>query len=244
MTAYAIELEGVSKSFTIPDASSDTVRATVTRPFRRPPKRRLHVLDDVTLRVRSGETLAIMGRNGGGKSTLLKLISGIYVPDEGAIRRSGSLTPILELGLGWNPELNAIDNIYLLASVMGMPLREIDGAIGEILEFAELSEFARLQLKYYSTGMGARLAYSVAFRAVGEILVLDEIFAVGDSGFRQRCLARYDELRRAGHTIVVVSHSSRDVERLASRGILLEDGKIVRDGPSQEIAEAYEASFA
>ena len=131
-----------------------------------------------------GETLGIMGRNGCGKSTLLKIISGIYPPEGGTLTVRAPVTPILELGVGWNPDLDAIDNIYLLGTVMGLSLKELKGAIDEILAFADLERFANLELRHYSSGMASRLAYSVAFRAVRDVLILDEIFAVGDAGFR------------------------------------------------------------
>ena len=152
---------------------------------------RLQVLDSVSFEVRRGETLGIMGRNGSGKSTLLKIVCGIYPPDRGRVTTRAAITPILELGVGWNPELDAIDNVFLIGSVMGLSLAEIRSSMDEILAFAELERFANLKLKYYSSGMSSRLAYAVAFRAVREVLVLDEIFAVGDAGFKARCEERY-----------------------------------------------------
>src|SRR5262249_19888037 len=160
-----------------------------------------------------GETVALMGRNGSGKSTLLRIITGIYRPDGGAVKVRAPMTPILELGLGWNPELDAIDNILLLGSVLGRSLRDLRGAIDDILAFAELEPFANVKLQHYSSGMAARLAYAVAFPAPREILVLDEIFAVGDAGFKERCQARYRELVAAGHTTPLASH---DPEVVAS----------------------------
>jgi len=193
----------------------------------------------VSFSIKAGETLGIMGRNGSGKSTLLKIITGIYQPDRGVIRCSMPITPILDLGVGWNQELDAIDNIYLLGTVMGMTLRELKTAQGEILEFAGLQEFSRLELKHYSSGMAMRLAYSVAFRAVRGLLILDEVFAVGDAEFKERCYKRYEEIRQAGHTVLMVSHSPTDIERFCDRAILLGCGKIVQEGSGQEIARAY-----
>jgi ABC-type polysaccharide/polyol phosphate transport system ATPase subunit len=180
-----------------------------------------------------------MGRNGCGKSTLLKIVSGIYQPDDGRIIARAPITPILELGVGWNPELDAIDNVCLLGSVMGMSLREIRAAVDEILAFAELERFANLKLQHYSSGMASRLAYAVAFKAVREVLVLDEIFAVGDAGFKARCEERYRTLSAAGHTVIIVSHDPKIIETFCSRALLLDRGRVVLGGTGTEIARAY-----
>jgi len=180
-----------------------------------------------------------MGRNGSGKSTLLKILCGIYHPDSGTLQVRAPITPLLELGIGWNPDLDAIDNVLLMGTVMGMSLAEARGAVDEILAFAEVESFANLELKHYSSGMAARLAYAVAFRAVREILVIDEIFAVGDAGFRARCEARQRELSAAGHTTLLVSHDPRTIERFCPRALLLEGGRFVLEGTGAEVAEAY-----
>lgn len=199
----------------------------------------LRVLNGVNFSVKAGETVGIMGRNGCGKSTLLKIITGIYQPDRGTVRCDLPITPILELGAGWNPELDAIDNIYLLGSVMGLTLRELRTAKDEILEFAGLQEFSKLELKHYSAGMAMRLAYAVAFRSVRSLLILDEVFAVGDVEFKERCYKRYEEIHKAGHTVLMVSHNPGDIARFCSRAILLEGGKVAQEGSGQEIAHAY-----
>src|SRR6187455_756668 len=201
-----IEVRGVSKAFRIPTVRRETVREHVLGLLEPRRFERLQVLDRVSFDVQPGETLGIMGRNGGGKSTLLKILCGVYPPDSGTVTRRAAITPILELGVGWNPELDAIDNVCLIGSVMGLTLREIRQRMDRMLAFAELEPFANLKLKHFSSGMSARLAYAVAFEAVREVLVLDEIFAVGDAGFKEKCEERYRELRKAGHTIVLVSH--------------------------------------
>ncbi len=202
MSTALLKVEGVSKAFSIPSVRRDTVREHVFG-FLRPRRvERLQVLDNVSFEVHQGETLAIMGRNGSGKSTLLRILSGIYAPDKGRVVAKASITPILELGVGWNPELDAVDNVFLIGTVMGLSLAEIRRSLDEILAFAELERFANLKLKHYSSGMSSRLAYSVAFRAVREVLVLDEIFSVGDAGFKARCEERFRELHALGHTIV------------------------------------------
>jgi ABC-type polysaccharide/polyol phosphate transport system ATPase subunit len=149
------------------------------------------------------------------------------------------VTPILELGIGWNPELDAIDNIYLIGTVMGLSLATLRRDADEILDFAELRPFARMQVKHYSSGMAARLAYAVAFKAVGDVLVLDEIMAVGDAGFRQRCEERYRELRDAGCSTIVVSHNPAIISTFCDRALLLERGRFVMDAPADEVAKTY-----
>jgi len=189
--------------------------------------------------VARGERVGIMGRNGSGKSTLLKILCGIYRADRGSASVAAPVTPILELGIGWNAELDAIDNILLIGTVMGLSLREAKGSVDEILAFAGLERFARLELKHYSSGMAARLAYSVAFKAAREVLVLDEIFAVGDIGFRMRCEERYRELAAAGCTVVLVTHEPRAILGFCQRALLLEGGRIALSDTPQRVLDAY-----
>ncbi|MBA3884325.1 MAG: ABC transporter ATP-binding protein [Acidobacteria bacterium] len=234
-----IEVHNVSKSFSIPSVRRESVRDHVFQLFRPRRYERLQVLDDVSFSVRRGETLGIMGRNGCGKSTLLKILCGIYHPDSGRTIVRAGLTPILELGVGWNPELNAVDNAYLMGTVMGMSIREVRKGLDEILAFAELERFANLELRHYSSGMASRLAYSIAFKATREILIIDEIFAVGDAGFQLRCEERYRELSAAGHTVIIVSHAPKTVATFCDRAILIERGCIRMDGRSAQVADAY-----
>ncbi len=239
MRAPVIEVRDVSKSFTIPALRRDTVREHVLDFFRRRGSERLRVLDSVGFDLRRGESLGLMGRNGSGKSTLLKIVSGIYPADAGTVAVHAPVTPILELGVGWNPDLDAIDNIELLGTVMGMTLKELRAATPEILQFAELEKFAQLELRHYSSGMAARLAYAVAFRAVRDVLILDEIFAVGDAGFKERCQARYRDLHRAGHSLLLVSHEPRTIAAFCDRALLLEGGRIVMSGSAAAVADRY-----
>ncbi len=234
-----IEVESVCKSFTIPSVRRETVREHALDFFRPRANERLRVLDAVSFELRQGESLGLMGRNGSGKSTLLKIVSGIYPADSGRVDVHAPITPILELGVGWNPDLDAIDNIELLGTVMGLTLKELRAATPEILEFAELQKFAHLELRHYSSGMAARLAYAVAFRAVREILILDEIFAVGDAGFKERCQVRYRDMHRAGHSMLLVSHEPRTIAAFCERALLLDDGRIVMTGPAGEVADRY-----
>jgi ABC-2 type transport system ATP-binding protein len=238
-----IEVESVSKAFRIPAVRRDTIREHLLGLTRSRRFEQLQVLDTVSFNVKRGETVGIMGRNGSGKSTLLRIICGIYAADRGDVIVRAGVTPILELGIGWNPELDAIDNVYVAGGLMGLSLREISVALDDILGFAELERFATLKLKHYSSGMAARLAYAVAFNAVRDVLVLDEIFAVGDAGFKERCAARFQELRQRHHTMLLVSHDPTIISTFCDRALLLDRGRVALEGPADEVARAYLASM-
>jgi len=236
-----IEVDSVSKAFRIPSVHRETVREHLLGVFEPRRFERLQVLDGVSFDVRRGEGLGIMGRNGSGKSTLLKIVSGVYLPDRGRVSTRAAITPVLELGVGWNPELDAVDNVLLIGSVMGLTLKEIRASLDEILVFAELERFANLKLKHYSSGMSERLGYAVAFKAVREVLVLDEIFAVGDAGFKARCERRYRELRSLGHTAIIVSHDPRIIATFCERALLLDGGRVMVEGTARTVADQYVA---
>lgn len=240
----AIEVEDVGKSFYIPAVRRDTIREHVLAAFWPRRFQELKVLDGVSFELKQGETLGVMGRNGSGKTTLLKLLAGVYAPDRGRIQVRGAITPILSLGLGWNGELTARDNIFLAGTAMGMTLRQLHRELDEIIAFAELEQFVDLEVKHYSSGMSARLAYSIAFRAVRDILLLDEIFAVGDAAFSQRCQAHYRELQSSGRSSILVSHSHELIAEQCQRAILIDHGKIVCAGAAPEVAEAYRMLLA
>jgi ABC-2 type transport system ATP-binding protein len=234
-----IEVASVSKDFWIPTVRRETIREHLFGLLDSRRIERLRVLRDVSFGVERGEALGIMGRNGCGKSTLLKILCGIYLPDQGRVTTGAAMTPVLDLGVGWNPELDAVDNVLLIGSVMGLSLDEIRRGLDEILAFAELERFASLKLKHYSSGMSQRLGYAVAFKAVREVLVLDEIFAVGDAGFRARCEQRFAELRASGHTAIIVSHDPRVIATFCDRALLLDDGRVAFEGTGRAIAERY-----
>ena len=239
MAGPALVLEDVSKSFQIPSVKRSTIREHALHLFRRRSFDALCVLDRLWLEVARGSTVGVMGRNGSGKSTLLRVLSGIYAPDAGRVEVHGRVTPVLELGLGWNPELDAVDNVLLIGTVMGLSLAEADAAMGQILDFAEVTRFSRLQLKHFSTGMASRLAYSVAFHAVQDILLVDEVLAVGDASFKARCETRFRQLKAEGRTIVAVSHDPTSLRNLCDRAVLLERGRILMDGTPEAISTAY-----
>lgn len=236
-----LEVNDVSKSFRIPSEVRRTIRDHLFGALRlsRRSWQTLEVLRGVSFELAEGETLGIMGSNGVGKSTLLKIITGIYPPDSGSVHRPRPITPILELGLGWNGELTAVDNILLIGTIMGMSLKKAKASVGEILAFAGLERFANLELKHYSSGMASRLAYAVAFQSVRDVLILDEVFAVGDAGFVQRCKKRYLELLAAGHSSILVTHSVSYVKEFCDRALLLEDGRITYEGTGDEVATKY-----
>jgi len=239
-----IEVANVVKGFQIPSERRETVREHLMGALR--PRRfdTLRVLDDVSLELRDGEALGIMGRNGCGKSTLLKIIAGVYLPDRGSVTTRLPVTPILELGVGWNPELDAVDNVLLIGTVMGLSLADVERDMDDILAFAEVQRFSHLQLKHFSSGMAARLAYAVAFHALQGVLILDEIFAVGDAGFRRRCEERFREFRERRHSAIVVSHDPRVISTFCDRAILLNAGRIATEGSPRDVADAYLAMLA
>jgi len=234
-----IEVEGLRKSFRIPSVHRDTVREHALAFFWPRQFRDYNVLIDIGFQVKRGEAFGIMGRNGSGKSTLLKILAGIYAPDAGRVTVSAPVTPILGLGLGWNGELTARDNLFLTGTAMGMTRKQLHKDLDEIFDFAELQEFVDMQVKFYSSGMSARLAFAIAFQAVSDILLLDEIFAVGDAAFQKKCQERYLKLHAAGHTLVLVSHAGADITRWCERAMLIEEGRVLTSGPSAEVAAQY-----
>jgi ABC-type polysaccharide/polyol phosphate transport system ATPase subunit len=239
MSQPLIELRGVSKSFRLPTVRRETVREHVFGMLQRRPFETLNVLRDVNLEVRRGETFGIMGRNGCGKSTLLKIICGIYQADSGTVAVRAPITPLLELGIGWHPDLDAIDNILVLSTIMGMSLREARASVDEVLAFAGLEQFANQRVRHFSSGMASRLAYSVAFKAVRDILIIDEIFAVGDAGFKAQCEERYRELMVEGCTVIMVSHDPQAITSHCDHAVLLEQGQIAMHGSGTDIVNAY-----
>jgi ABC-2 type transport system ATP-binding protein len=234
-----IEVKDLHKSFRIPSVKRETIREHFFGLFERTRWEELHVLKGISFTVERGETVGIIGRNGSGKSTLLKILSGIYQPDRGTVKVDAPITPILELAIGWNGELTAEDNVLLTGTAMGLSLKEVKGRLQEILAFAELERFANLELKHYSSGMTMRLAYAIAFAAVREVLILDEVFAVGDATFVEKCEARYRQLASEGRTVIFVGHNLEVVNRYCNRALLLEGGHIVMNDEPGKVTEAY-----
>lgn len=199
-----------------------------------------HVLRDINFEVRQGDFFGIVGRNGSGKSTLLKLISGIYVPDSGTIQVNGKLVPFIELGVGFNPELTGRENVYLNGALLGFTRDEIDAMYDDIVEFAELEEFMDQKLKNYSSGMQVRLAFSVAIQAKGDILVLDEVLAVGDEAFQRKCDDFFAHVKHdPAKTVILVTHDMSAVKKYCNKAILIKDGLIIASGNKDDVADRY-----
>ena len=197
-----------------------------------------HVLNGISFDVHRGEFVGIVGRNGSGKSTLLKTMAKIYFPEKGSVKISGNLVPFIELGVGFNPELSGRENVYLNGALLGFSNKEMDDMYDEIVKFAELEQFMDQKLKNFSSGMQVRLAFSIAIRAKGDILLLDEVLAVGDAAFQQKC-NDYFKAIKGKQTVILVTHSMENVENYCTRAILIENGKIALEGNPKEVAEAY-----
>jgi ABC-type polysaccharide/polyol phosphate transport system ATPase subunit len=235
----AVTLDGVSKTFRIPHQQYHTLKERALHPFRARTYDVLRAVDDVTLTVPKGEFFGIVGRNGSGKSTLLKCLAGIYRPDEGLIEIDGRLSPFIELGVGFNPELAARDNALINAVMLGLSRNEAARRFDDILAFAELEEFVDLALKNYSSGMAVRLGFAVATQVDADILLVDEVLAVGDASFQQKCFEAFQRLKDAGKTILLVTHDMGLVERFCDRAMLLERGEVLGIGDPHEIARLY-----
>jgi ABC-type polysaccharide/polyol phosphate transport system ATPase subunit len=235
----AIEVAGVSKTFRIPHERRVFLKEYFLHPLRRTTYERNDALEDVTFSVEPGEFFGVIGPNGSGKSTLLRILAGIYVPDSGIVRVNGLLSPFIELGVGFNIELNARDNIRINATLAGLTKRELDEKFDDILHFAELERFVDQKLKNYSSGMLVRLAYSIAIQIPFDVLLLDEVLAVGDEAFQEKCFATFDQFKEEGKTIVFVSHALDLVERFCDRVLLLRNGLVHAIGSPHEVAELY-----
>jgi ABC-type polysaccharide/polyol phosphate transport system ATPase subunit len=235
----AIIVEDVCKSFRIPVHRRSTLKERVLHPFARIPKRELPAAQNVSFTVQKGEFFGIVGRNGSGKSTLLKLLTGIYRPDSGEVRIEGRVSPLIELGVGFNTEMAARDNVLVNGTLLGLSPSQALSRFDDMLEFAGLEEFRDLALKNYSSGMLMRLAFSISINVDGDVLLLDEVLAVGDSGFQDKCNEAFRRLKKEGKTIVLVTHSMDAVRRFCDRAMLMEEGRVVEIGDPEDVAELY-----
>ncbi len=235
----AIKVENISKTFRIPHEKITSMKSAFVGAFRKRTFEEFKALDDVSFEVKKGEFFGIIGRNGSGKSTLLKILAGIYKADRGNIHINGLISPFLELGIGFNSELSGRDNIYLNATVLGLSKKQIDKKFDEIVAFSGLERFIDQKLKNYSSGMQVRLAFSVAIHAHRDILLMDEVLAVGDMNFQQKCLEELTKLKTENRTIILVSHSMKSIEDYCSRAMYLKDGKIESIGEAIKIVNDY-----
>ena len=236
---YSIVVDSVVKSFNVFLDKSNTVKESLISLFKRNRKEKRVVLNGVNLKIEKGEVVALIGVNGSGKSTLLKLMTKIIYPNSGKIQINGKLTSLLELGAGFHQDFSGRENIYFNASIFGLTKKQIDKRLDKIIEFSELGEHIDNPVRTYSSGMYMRLAFSIAINVDADILLVDEILAVGDQHFQEKCIAKMKELRKEGKTMVFVTHSMGAVRDLCTRAVWLSDGKIVMDGDVDEVADAY-----
>ncbi len=229
----------VDKRFKIPEERSHTLKERALHPLRRSRHEQLHALKDISFAVAPGEFFGIVGRNGSGKSTLLKCLAGIYRTDAGQIWCNGRLSTFIELGVGFNPDLAAYENVALNGIMLGLSPREARARYERVIEFAELEDFQDLKLKNYSSGMHVRLAFSVAIQVDADILLIDEVLAVGDAAFQQKCFDAFNNMREEGRTIVFVTHDMGAVTRFCHRAMLLERGEVVTIGDPRDVADRY-----
>ena len=236
----AISVNNLHKSFKLPTEQSFGLKQAIFNRIRGiKGYREQKVLKGLNFNIKKGEFVGIVGRNGSGKSTLLKILAGIYYPEKGEIVVNGTLVPFIELGVGFNPELTGRENVYMNGALLGFSNEEMDKMYDDIWEFAELKDFQDQKLKNYSSGMQVRLAFSIAIRARGDILLLDEVLAVGDAAFQQKCEKYFETLKNKKQTVILVTHSMDNVRRFCNRAILIEDGKIKEEGAPDKIADAY-----
>jgi len=237
----AIEVKHVYKDFKLFYDKANTLKEKILFMSKKHKGRNdvLHILKDINLEIHKGETVGLIGVNGSGKSTLLKLMTKIIYPNKGTIETRGKLTSMLELGAGFHPDFSGRENIYFNASIFGLTKEEIDKRIQEIIEFSELQEFIDNPIRTYSSGMYMRLAFSVAINVDAEILLIDEILAVGDQHFQEKCFAKLEELKNSDKTIVIVTHSLDAVRKICNRAIWIRDGKVELDNKPDKVIKKY-----
>lgn len=235
-----VNVDGVSKSFKLPHEQSSGIKQHIINFLKHRRGYEIqHVLKDISFDIKTGEFFGIVGRNGSGKSTLLKILANIYEIDKGRVDVNGSLTPFIELGVGFNPELTGRENVFLNGALLGFSRKEMLSMYDSIVEFAELGKFMDQKLKNYSSGMQVRLAFSIAIRAQSDILLIDEVLAVGDTTFQQKCFDYFDQVKRENKTIIFVSHDMEAVKKYCDRAIYISKGEIIKVGKPADIAKIY-----
>lgn len=237
----AVAIKNIHKEFILPQHKNTTFKQTVVNIVKKNNKVTQKVLDGVSFEVHKGDFFGIVGRNGSGKSTLLKLIAGVYYPTSGSIDVNGGLTPFIELGVGFNPELSGRDNIFLNGALLGYNRSQMADMYDEIVEFAELKPFMDQKLKNYSSGMQVRLAFSIAIKAKNDILIFDEVLAVGDEAFQRKCLDVFEQYKAEGQTVILVTHDMETVRQFCNRAVLIHEGKVVKVGDPRPVADEYQS---
>jgi ABC-type polysaccharide/polyol phosphate transport system ATPase subunit len=235
----AVDCDSVWKTFRLPHDRASTLKQRVLHPRLSRAATSLHALRDVSFNIEQGEFFGIIGRNGSGKSTLLKCLAGIYLPDRGRISLASRVSPFIELGVGFNPELTAKDNVVVNAALLGMPKAEALARFPQVIRFAELEQFVDLKLKNYSSGMQVRLGFSAAIQADADIYLVDEVLAVGDARFQEKCFETFRRMKREGRTVIYVTHDLSSVERFCNRALLLEQGAVAAIGEPGEVIRTY-----
>ena len=236
----AVKVDHVSKYFKLPTEATNSLRTALVNRFKGiKGYKEQHVLKDISFEVEKGDFFGILGRNGSGKSTLLKIISEIYVPEKGSVTIDGKLVSFIELGVGFNPELTGRENVYMNGAMLGFSTAEIDAMYNDIVDFAELHDFMNQKLKNYSSGMQVRLAFSVAIKAQGDILILDEVLAVGDEAFQRKCNDYFQERKKSGKTTILVTHDMGAVKKYCNKAVLIENGLVKAIGDPFDVSDQY-----
>lgn len=236
----AIKATDIHKSFNFAEDKKTAIKHLFVSIGKKEKRHRQNVLNGVDITVEKGDFFGIIGRNGSGKSTLLKILAGVYTPDSGSVHINGSLTPFIELGVGFNPELSGRDNVFLSASLLGYTRKQISAMYDDIVAFAELEEHMDKKLKNYSSGMQVRLAFSIAIKAENDILMFDEVLAVGDANFQEKCLNQFRKYKKEGKTIVLVTHAMGTVSEFCNKAALIDNGRIVYSGKPSGAVKMYE----
>lgn len=235
-----VQVQNLTKSFRVPLEATGSIKQKIVNGIkRRKGYREFTPLKDISFEIETGEFFGIVGRNGSGKSTLLKTLANIYTPNQGSVQVHGTLIPFIELGVGFNPELTGRENVYLNGALLGLSHRQVEDMYDDIVEFAELHDFMDERLKNYSSGMQVRLAFSIAIRADGDVLLLDEVLAVGDEAFQRKCFEYFEELRAKKKTVILVTHDMASVERFCTRAMLINEGEILLIGKPHKVAGEY-----
>jgi ABC-2 type transport system ATP-binding protein len=233
-----VSVKHLYKSFKLPHERRNSLKERVLS-FSKPTYEKQKALEDINFEVEKGEFFGVVGRNGSGKSTLLKLLGGIYQPSKGSITVNGTLTPFIELGIGFNPELTGRENVFLNGAILGLTRKEVKAKYQEIVDFAELERFMDQKLKNYSSGMQVRLAFSIAIQAHNDILLIDEVLAVGDASFQRKCFETFKDIKQSDKTVIFVSHDMSAIREYCDRAIMIEGGKIVSEGAPEKVANDY-----